>query len=53
MFMRTLRLAIIDGDESYFRRAVRANEFFFEVRVSSLYEPGVTERIAGSSVTKH
>lgn len=46
-FKNVLKSTITDGHTSYFRQAVRANELFFEVRVSSLYEPGVTERILG------
>jgi LmbE family N-acetylglucosaminyl deacetylase len=44
---KALKSTLTDGHTSYFRQAVRANELFFEVRVSSLYEPGVTERILG------
>ena len=46
-FTRVLKSTLSDGHASYFRQAVRANELFFEVRVSSLYEPGVTEKIFG------
>jgi hypothetical protein len=46
-FKQVLKSTITAGHASYFRQAVRANELFFEVRVSSLYEPGVTERIFG------
>jgi LmbE family N-acetylglucosaminyl deacetylase len=46
-FYKVLKSTVTDGFISYFRQAVRANELFFEVRVSSLYEPGVTERILG------
>jgi LmbE family N-acetylglucosaminyl deacetylase len=46
-FFEVLKSTISDGHISYFRQAVRANELFFEVRVASLYEPGVTERILG------
>lgn len=46
-FKNVVKSAVSDGHISYFRQAVRANELFFEVRVSSLYEPGVTERILG------
>lgn len=46
-FARVLRSKITDGRIDYFRQAVRANELFFEVRVSSLYEPGVMEKILG------
>lgn len=46
-FYKVLKSTLTDGHISYFRQAVRANELFFEVRVSSLYEPGVTERIFG------
>jgi LmbE family N-acetylglucosaminyl deacetylase len=46
-FKRALKLAVTDDHVSYFRQAVRANELFFEVRVSSLYEQGVTEKILG------
>jgi LmbE family N-acetylglucosaminyl deacetylase len=46
-FKDVLKSTVSDGHISYFRQAVRANELFFEVRVSSLYEPGVTERILG------
>ncbi|MDE2349004.1 MAG: PIG-L family deacetylase [Gammaproteobacteria bacterium] len=42
-----LSMALFSDDRSYFRRAVRANELFFEVRVSSLYQPGITEDIEG------
>jgi LmbE family N-acetylglucosaminyl deacetylase len=46
-FKNGLKTTITDGYMSYFRQAVRANELFFEVSVSSLYEPGVTEKILG------
>jgi hypothetical protein len=46
---KALLSIITDGHSGYFRQAVRANELFFEVRVSSLYEPGVTQRIFGES----
>jgi LmbE family N-acetylglucosaminyl deacetylase len=46
-FRKVLKSTITDEQTSYFRQAVRANELFFEVRVSSLYVPGVTERILG------
>ena len=46
-FKRVLKSTVTDDQISYFRQAVRANELFFEVRLSSLYEPGVTERIFG------
>jgi LmbE family N-acetylglucosaminyl deacetylase len=42
-----LKSTITDVHTSYFRQAVRANELFFEVRVASLYEPGVTEKLLG------
>jgi LmbE family N-acetylglucosaminyl deacetylase len=48
MLLRALRTAITADDQSYFRRAVRSNELFFEVRVSSLHEPGVAEAILGA-----
>jgi LmbE family N-acetylglucosaminyl deacetylase len=44
---QALKWAITDGQDSYFRKAVRPNELFFEVHVASLYEPGVIERIIG------
>jgi LmbE family N-acetylglucosaminyl deacetylase len=44
---KALKSTVSDGHTSYFQQAVRANELFFEVRVSSLYEPGVMERILG------
>ena len=47
IFKKALKSTIADGHTSYFRQAVRANELFFEVRVVSLYEPGVTEKILG------
>jgi LmbE family N-acetylglucosaminyl deacetylase len=47
--LRTLRIALSADDQSYFRRAVRSNELFFEVRASSLYEPGATAAILGSA----
>lgn len=46
-FGHALKMALFSNDSSYFRRAVRANELFFEVRVASLYEPGITERLEG------
>jgi hypothetical protein len=46
-FMKALKSNLTDAHTNYFRQAVRANELFFEVRVSSLYEPGVIERILG------
>ena len=49
--LRTLRIALSADDRSYFRRAVRRNELFFEVRASSLYEPGTTEAILGTVPT--
>jgi LmbE family N-acetylglucosaminyl deacetylase len=45
---RNLRRALAGDDQSYFRRAVRRNELFFAVRVSSLYEPGTTDAILGT-----
>jgi LmbE family N-acetylglucosaminyl deacetylase len=47
LLFRALRVAFTADDQSYFRRAVRRNELFFEVRASSLYEPGATEAIQG------
>jgi LmbE family N-acetylglucosaminyl deacetylase len=44
---QALKWLMTDGHDSYFRKAVRPNELFFEVRVESLYQPGVTERIIG------
>jgi hypothetical protein len=46
-FAATLRSTLSDKRVNYFSQMVRANELFFEVRVSSLYEPGVTEKIFG------
>jgi LmbE family N-acetylglucosaminyl deacetylase len=46
-FQKVLRTTVTDGHVSYFRQAVRANELFFQVQVTSLYEPGVIERIVG------
>jgi LmbE family N-acetylglucosaminyl deacetylase len=46
-FASALKATITGGRLDYFRQAVRANELFFEVRVSSLYEPGVQDRILG------
>jgi hypothetical protein len=46
--LRSLRTALSADDQSYFRRAVRRNELFFEVRASSLYEPGTTAAILGT-----
>jgi LmbE family N-acetylglucosaminyl deacetylase len=46
-FKKTLTSTLSDGTASYLRRAVRANELFFTVKVSSLFEPGVTEKILG------
>ncbi len=46
--LRTLKIALSADDQSYFRRAVRRNELFFEVRASSLYEPGATAAILGT-----
>jgi LmbE family N-acetylglucosaminyl deacetylase len=43
LFKHALTSSITDGDESYYRRAVRANELFFVLRVPSLYEPGIME----------
>jgi hypothetical protein len=48
MLLRALRTAFTGDDQSYFRRAVRRNELFFEVRTASLYEPGATEAILGT-----
>jgi LmbE family N-acetylglucosaminyl deacetylase len=42
-----LKSSLTDAHTNYFRQAVRANELFFEVHVSSLYEPGVIDRIYG------
>ncbi len=50
-FLRTLKAALTGNDQSYFRRAVRANELFFEVRASSLYEPGTAAAILGTPDT--
>jgi LmbE family N-acetylglucosaminyl deacetylase len=44
---KALKSILTDGHTNYFRQAVRANELFFEVHVSRLYEPGVIERILG------
>jgi LmbE family N-acetylglucosaminyl deacetylase len=44
---KVFRSTLTDGSTSYFRQAVRANELFFEVAVSSLFEPGVIDRIIG------
>jgi LmbE family N-acetylglucosaminyl deacetylase len=44
---KVLRHAITGGHIDYFRQAVRANELFFEVRVASLYEPGVMQKLQG------
>jgi LmbE family N-acetylglucosaminyl deacetylase len=46
--LRTLRTALSADDQSYFRRAVRHNELFFEVRAASLAEPGTTAAILGT-----
>jgi LmbE family N-acetylglucosaminyl deacetylase len=46
-FKNALKSTVSDGHVSYFRQAVRANELFLEVQVSSLYEPGVPEKIFG------
>jgi LmbE family N-acetylglucosaminyl deacetylase len=46
-FTTVLKSTVTDGSISYFRQAVRANELFFKVQVSSLFEPGVTERLLG------
>jgi LmbE family N-acetylglucosaminyl deacetylase len=46
-FWQAFKAYITDGHTSYFRKAVRANEIFFEVRVSSLYDPGVTDKLIG------
>ena len=46
-FAATLKATLSDRRIDYFSQTVRANELFFEVRVSSLYEPGVTERLLG------
>ena len=48
LLWRALRTAFTGDDQSYFRRAVRRNELFFEVKASSLYEPGATEAILGT-----
>jgi hypothetical protein len=48
LLWRALRTAFTADDQSYFRRAVRGNELFFEVRAASLYEPGVAEAILGT-----
>jgi LmbE family N-acetylglucosaminyl deacetylase len=42
-----LRKKLYGDDESYYRRAVRANEMFLELRVSSLSQAGVLERLQG------
>jgi LmbE family N-acetylglucosaminyl deacetylase len=46
-FKKVVKSTLTDGHTSYFRQAVRANELFFEVRVASLYTPGVIEKILG------
>ena len=48
MLMRAIGTAFTGDDQSYFRRAVRRNELFFEVKAASLYEPGATEAILGT-----
>jgi LmbE family N-acetylglucosaminyl deacetylase len=40
LFKQAVKASATGGDESYYRRAVRANELFFVVRVPSLYETG-------------
>jgi len=46
-FKKAVKSNLSDGQTNYFRQAVRANELFFEVRVASLYEPGVSEKLFG------
>ncbi len=40
-----LRMKFSDSDNSYFRRAVRANELFFVVNVASLYDDTVLRAV--------
>jgi hypothetical protein len=47
-FLGLLRSAIENHRVDYYRRAVRANELFFEIRVASLYQPGIVGRIEGA-----
>ncbi len=49
LLLQALSTAFTADDQSYFRRAVRANELFFQVRASSLYEPGAIEAILGTA----
>ena len=48
LLWRALGTVFTADDQSYFRRSVRRNELFFEVRASSLHEPGATEAILGT-----
>jgi LmbE family N-acetylglucosaminyl deacetylase len=43
LFKQTLTSSITDSGDSYYRRAVRANELFFVLNVPSLYEPGIMD----------
>jgi LmbE family N-acetylglucosaminyl deacetylase len=44
LFKKTLTSSITDSGDSYYRRAVRANELFFVLNVPSLYEQGILGR---------
>ena len=48
--LQALKAAFRGDDQSYFRRAVRRNELFFEIKASSLYEPGIAAAILGEPV---
>ena len=48
-FKHALVSRVADSDESYFRRAVRANELFFELRVPSLYEVGILQKLGDTA----
>lgn len=49
--IKSLKNAITDSNSDYFIQAVRANELFFEVQMSSLHKVGVPERITGCSLS--
>ena len=46
IFRTTLENKLLLKDQTYFRRAVRANELFLVVNFSSLYNEAVIKRLA-------
>jgi hypothetical protein len=43
--LHALKVELTGSDDSYYRRALRPNELFFEIHAASLYEPGVAQAL--------